>query len=313
MGRIVTPNPPSALIDAARLNLTQDWATIYAVPFFSNSLGAGAQGQASADTTAVFTFASGIASSLLVANSSPTTAVFSARVFSGRMSVRSVTLTAQAGTNRLEFKGYGPEDNLGSALDNVRLLSGSGSDAIVNGSFEDVTGLTKTSYGYVGIGAIPGWTDYVATTRLDVHQDTRFGVVPSDRASWLDTRGSAFADPNHPNNGNIHVYQDIPGLGAGTTHTLFFDYADDEDRGNRVEVIWNGAVQTVEGQTLINPVVERMIAQSVSVPPGDFVRLPIEKSMAVSSDIIQLKAEGDYSLSAHLSITVKTAAAFTIL
>lgn len=313
MGRIVTPRPPSTLIEAARLNLTQDWATIYAVPFFSNLLGAAGQSQASLDKVAVFTFATGIASSLLVANSSPTTAVFSARVFSGRMSTRSVTLTAQAGTNRLEFKGYGPEDNLGSAIDNVRLLSNSGSDPIVNGSFEDVTGLNKTGFGYQGNGAIPGWTDYVATTQLDIHQDTRFGVVPSDRASWLDTRGSATFDPDHPSNGNIHVYQDIPGLGAGTTHTLFFDYADDEDRGNRVQVIWNGAVQSVEGQTLINPVVERIIAQSVSVPPGEFVRLPIEKSMVVSSDIIQLRAEGDYSLAAHLSLTLKTAEAFTIL
>jgi|GEM_PF-6841843 len=313
MSRIVTPRPPSALIDAARLNLTQNWETIYAVPFFSNILGAAGQGQASADTGATFTFATGIASSLLVANSSLTPAVFSARVFSGRMSTRSVTLAAQAGANRLELKGYGPQDNLGGAMDNVRLLSSSGFDPIVNGSFEDVTGLTKTAYGYQGIGAIPGWTDYVATTRLDIHQDTRFGVVPADRYSWLDTRGSFTADPDHPAGGNIYVYQDIPSLGAGTTHTLLFDYADDEDRGNRVEVIWNGVVQEVGGQTLINPIVEHIIAQSVSVPPGDFVRLPIEKSMAASSDIIQLRAEGDFALAAHLSLTLKTAEAFTIL
>lgn len=316
MSRIVTPKPPSALIDASRMLLTQSWGTLYTVPFFSDTLGVpelGVLGQADADSGAVLTFATAITASLIVANSSITDATFSARVFSGRMSTRAVTIVAQAGTNRLAFKGFGPQDAYGAALDAVKLIGTSGVNQIVNGSFEDVTGLTRTQYGYLGIGAIPGWTDFVATTRLDVHQDTRFGVVPADRSSWLDTRGSFAAVPGHPNGGNIHAYQDIGSLAAGTSYTLYFDYADDVDRGNLLEVYWNNQILTIDGQTRISPIIERLVARDVLVPPGDFVRMSVEKSLMASSDNFQLRAEGDFALAAHLSLTLKTAEAFTIL
>jgi hypothetical protein len=299
--RIVTPLPPIGIIESARLNLTESWENLYTVPFYANT----------AEQFEGFVLASSSITSLLVGNESNVDGRFSVRVLSGRPSGKLKGLIAGPGTNRLEFKGYGPNDNVGAAIDSVKLLDSFGNDYIVNGSFEDVTGLTQTGYGYFGEGAIPGWTDYVPTTYLDIHQDTRLGVIPTDGISWLDTRG--FYDPAHPNGGNIHVYQDIPGLSSGSPYTLRFDFGDDGDRGNRIEVYWNGELLNIDGETQINPVKIYLLFQDVVVPPGDFASLEISKSLLNSSDNLQVKAENSSSMSAHLSINRKTQEAFSVL
>ena len=301
--RIVTPSPPISIIEAARLNLTESWADLYTVPFYADT----------AEQFEGFVFASSSITSLLVGNESNVDGLFSVRVLTGRPSTRLKGLIAGSGdgSNRLEFKGYGPNDNVGAAIDSVKLLDSSGNDYIVNGSFEDVTGLTQVGYGYFGEGAIPGWTDYVPTTYLDIHQDTRLGVVPTDGIGWLDTRG--FYDPAHPNGGNIHVYQDVAGLSNGTAYTLRFDYGDDGDRGNRLEVYWNGELVNIDGETQLNPVNIYLLFQNVVIPPGDFASLEISKSLLTSSDTIQVKAENSSSMSAHLSINRTTQENFSVL
>jgi len=111
-----------------------------------------------------------------------------------------------------------------------------GPNLIVNGSFEDTTGLTSTGYGFVGNGAISGWTE--ANGRpIDVHDDGRGGLPATDGSNWLDLEGSP---------GNNKVGQDVAGVVDGKTYKLVFDAGDAKDavshgpNENLVNVYWGG-------------------------------------------------------------------------
>ena len=208
----------------------------------------------------------------------------------------SLTLVAGSGngSDRLEFQGRGPEDNIGVGLDNVQLFAltpagelaaaqgapngddvidggegadqifgnggddtitgGAGNDTIfgdfgtelsgtpdlnqiVNGSFEDVSGLTSTFYGFVGTGSIPGWTTSDPNDEIDIHNDSRDGQVATDGANWLDLEASP---------GNIRIGQDVQGLVAGEAYELTFDVSDggslpfDGPDENLLNVYWGG-------------------------------------------------------------------------
>ena len=208
----------------------------------------------------------------------------------------SLTLVAGSGngSDRLEFQGRGPEDNIGVGLDNVQLFAltpagemaaaqgvpngddvidggegadqifgnggndtitgGEGNDTIfgdfgsgasgagdlnqiMNGSFEDVSGLTSTFYGFVGTGSIPGWTTSDPNDEIDIHNDGRDGQVATDGANWLDLEASP---------GNIRIGQDVQGLVAGEGYELTFDVSDggslpfDGPDENLLNVYWGG-------------------------------------------------------------------------
>lgn len=109
---------------------------------------------------------------------------------------------------------------------------------IVNGSFENVSGLTQTSYGYVGDGVIPGWTSTSTVNDMDIHNDGRHGIEATDGQNWLDLDASP---------GNIRVGQDVQGLTDGQTYELSFDVNDSPEKTsvdgpdeNIVKVYWNG-------------------------------------------------------------------------
>ncbi len=118
---------------------------------------------------------------------------------------------------------------LGSANKTVHNL-------IVNGSFEDVTGLTKTLYGYVGNAAIPGWND-TRGLELDVHTDNRGGVKPTDGIKWLDLEATP---------GNNLVGQNVQGVTTGEIYKLSFSAGDianandNKSNDNAVTVYWGG-------------------------------------------------------------------------
>ncbi|QQA43993.1 Hint domain-containing protein [Pelagovum pacificum] len=105
-------------------------------------------------------------------------------------------------------------------------------DLIVNGSFEDFTGVTDTAYGGVATGSIIGWTSYDPNNTFDLHDDGKGNTYATDGTHTLDMGGS----PN-----NLHVYQDIPGVMEGETYDLSFDAGDlDFTANNILEVYWNG-------------------------------------------------------------------------
>src|SRR6056297_1905244 len=147
--------------------------------------------------------------------------------------------------------GEGGDDSIVGGADSDSLVGGSGDDTIdavsgggsatgpnliVHGSFEDTSGMTPTGYGFVGAGAIPGWTDASGET-IDIHDDGRGNVDPTDGTNWLDLEASP---------GNNRVGQDVAGVSDGQSYLLTFDAGDSSskpDTGageNLIKVYWGG-------------------------------------------------------------------------
>ena len=161
--------------------------------------------------------------------------------------------TVKAGeANDLVFGGTGNDHIYGGNGDDT-LIGGSGSDTIygdagcdviygggangladnliVNGSFENVTGLSKTGYGYVGTGGVPSWTAVHNTDKIDIHNDNRGGIKPTDGKNWLDLEATP---------GNVRVGQTVPGVVTGQPYVLAFDAGDLACGGNGVNIYWGG-------------------------------------------------------------------------
>lgn len=143
------------------------------------------------------------------------------------------TITNRAGKESAQSNGLNVEitaDDGGN--------TNNGDNLIINGSFEDTTGMSEQEYGYQGGGVIPGWTDKDGY-RIDVHNDNRGDVHATDGNNWLDLGGV------HANN---HVVQTINGVEADQSYQLTFDVADiqtaeDGQAGdNTLTVIWGGEV-----------------------------------------------------------------------
>ncbi len=133
--------------------------------------------------------------------------------------------------------GLGEDDIRGGTGDDT-LYGGTGGtvrDLIVNGSFEDTTGTAETGYGHVGTGGVPGWTTNDPSQEVDIHDDSRGGVAPTDGTNWLDMAASP---------GNFVIGQDIQGVIAGESYTLSFNAGDANDIDpadqNTFDVYWNG-------------------------------------------------------------------------
>lgn len=131
-----------------------------------------------------------------------------------------------------------------------------GPNLIVNGSFEDTTGLTTTGYGFVGEGSLPGWTEDNGE-QIDVHSDGRGGVDASDGANWLDLSAS-------PSIGSVG--QDVGGLTDGNSYQLSFDAADGANLPggeNLIEVYWGGELVAT-----IDPASNQMETYTYTVQGG---------------------------------------------
>ncbi|MEJ1996753.1 MAG: Hint domain-containing protein [Maritimibacter sp.] len=105
-------------------------------------------------------------------------------------------------------------------------------DLITNGSFEDTSGMDETSYGYKGVGGFNGWTSTDPNLAVDVHDDDRDGVEPTDGDNWLDLDATP---------GNVSIYQDVEGAVEGAEYTLTFSAGESTVApGNVFEVWWGG-------------------------------------------------------------------------
>ena len=119
---------------------------------------------------------------------------------------------------------------------------------VVNGSFEDTTGMTETGFGFTSrTGQVPGWTWFSGSLvpspdgqggKVDVVNSEIGGVTASEGNNYLDLEGNA---------DNIQLGQDIQGMVDGETYRLGFDINDSLDKTqfdvpeeNRVLVWWNG-------------------------------------------------------------------------
>ncbi len=130
---------------------------------------------------------------------------------------------------------------------------------IVNGSFEDVSGLSATTFGYVGYGSVPGWTTASPNGEIDIHGDGRGGVLPTDGQYWADLEGT----PD-----NITLGQDIQGVEDGKLYHLSFSAGDRLTDNNTFQVIWNGEVVDVKGAEILDPVNGDMQTYQVTLVGG---------------------------------------------
>ena len=116
---------------------------------------------------------------------------------------------------------------------------------VVNGSFEDTTGMTETGWGFKAPqGNVPGWQAYLGSLTgpgsfpIDIVNSEIGGVTASEGNNYLDLEGNA---------DNIQIAQEIQGMVDGETYRLGFDINDSLDKTqfdvpaeNRVQVYWNG-------------------------------------------------------------------------
>jgi autotransporter passenger strand-loop-strand repeat protein len=112
-----------------------------------------------------------------------------------------------------------------------------GTDLIVNGGFEDVTGLDVAANGWGWLsasGTIPGWTDTTGN-RAEVHKDTQNGVSAREGTKYFDLDG---------NGHNASLTQQISRVEDGATYQLTFSIADADGTttDDGVRVLWNGQV-----------------------------------------------------------------------
>jgi Ca2+-binding RTX toxin-like protein len=152
------------------------------------------------------------------------------------------TIDGGLGSDTL-YGGTGNDDIFGGAGDDTIVaddFSATGPNLIVNGSFEDTTGMTQTWFGVSGSGGTaPGWTDANGSS-VEFHADGRGGLTATDGAYWLDLE----ADPGQ----NSSISQTIAGAQDGEVYILTFDAGDLSDANdgtaldNQLQVIWNGEV-----------------------------------------------------------------------
>jgi len=173
------------------------------------------------------------------------------------------TIKGRAGDD-LIHGGAGNDDIRGNAGDDILFGDGANSQAevvnlIQNGSFEDVSGLDPTTYGYVGNGSVPGWTTADPAHQIDIHGDARGGVQPADGQYWADLEATP---------GNIVLGQDVQGVADGEKYLLTFSAGDRITDTNTFEVVWNGEPVDIKGQEIIDPVNGAMQQYSVVLTGG---------------------------------------------
>ncbi|MGK7652144.1 Hint domain-containing protein [Roseovarius sp. B08] len=149
-------------------------------------------------------------------------------------------LDGEAGTDHIQ--GGAGADTISGGAGNDRIASddftATGPNLIVNGSFEDTTGMTAASFGHQGTGgSIPGWTDSGGNS-VDYHNDGRGGLSATDGANWLDMEGGGGQQ--------LAISQTVAGLQPDDVYQLSFDIGDKSDGNdgtaldNTVDVYWNG-------------------------------------------------------------------------
>ena len=140
------------------------------------------------------------------------------------------TLNASAATSSVVAAGGAGSDTMSGGTGGDLLIGdGQYTNLIQNGSFENTTGMTVTSWGYRGDDATaPGGWYTGAGGVIDVHH-TGSGAA-SDGTNWLDMEAVAEIDT---------VSQAVQGVIDGQPYTLRFD-AIDAIGNNAVNVFWNG-------------------------------------------------------------------------
>jgi len=84
-------------------------------------------------------------------------------------------------------------------------------------SFDDVTGLTRTGWGWRAVGSYGGWTASGDTNHIEIVESGHRGVHSPDGKNWVDLDASP---------GNLRLAHDLDQLEAGREYRLKFNAAD---------------------------------------------------------------------------------------
>lgn len=115
---------------------------------------------------------------------------------------------------------------------NVHEIHSSLDNYLVNGDFDDVTGMTPTSWGYKS-PALQGWTS-LNGLQFELHNSGWQGVYSINGDYWLDTNASP---------GAMDIQQYVTGLIPGAVYKLTLFAGDrDADLDGKAMVFWNGSL-----------------------------------------------------------------------
>ena len=200
----------------------------------------------------------------------------------------------------------------GPSMDNVRLLDGLGNNAVANGSFEVTTGLTATSYGY--IGTPNGWTvtnGLGAPQQIKVYTNNKRGVVATSGIAWVDMLGGGSLADSLTLPFQRRLTQAVAGLTPGDTYTLRFDAALMALASGGISVLWNGDLVTLTsplgttGITLASPVDIRTVVSNISVAAGATADLSLDKAILRGGNLLQVRSvNADCDVTASYVLTV---------
>ena len=181
-----------------------------------------------------------------------------------------------------------------TGVDNVRLFNPQGANLVVNGSFEDTTGLTRESFGFTAINEIPGWfsdrPEGVLQERIYLVNRRFANAFPTDGALYHDPVGQSIAgDPLRAVNSSL-LRQNFDDLVEGETYRLEIDITSSQDSDIGVQVLWNGVF--VEPVVDSLPIIDEKNLLSISLSPGQSVQAPLDKHILVYGDTLQARASG---------------------
>lgn len=106
---------------------------------------------------------------------------------------------------------------------------------LVNGDFDDVTGMSSTSYGYFS-NSIEGWEEVSGNNlSFELHNNGHQGMGSVNGGFWIDTNASP---------GALTLAQDVTGLEDGNVYKITLFAGDrDPDLDGEADVYWNGILK----------------------------------------------------------------------
>lgn len=109
------------------------------------------------------------------------------------------------------------------------------SNYLVNGDFDDVTGMGATSWGFFSYD-IEGWEEVSGNNRpFEIHYSGHQGMSSINGGFWLDTNASP---------GGLTIAQYVQGLTPGMVYKITLYAGDrDADLDGSADVYWNGILK----------------------------------------------------------------------
>jgi WD40 repeat protein len=189
-------------------------------------------------------------------------------------------LLAQSGFDRM----YPP-----TGVDNIRLLDDEGENVVVNGSFEDMTGATRESFGFTAINEIPGWfVDSPDGARVFFPSERFVDARPTDGVVYLDMVAQSL-DPFGDNSPQLR--QNFNDLVPGATYRLALDVTASRGSLIGVRVLWNGTPVAIDGSSNL-PVTKNRPILRATLQPGESANVDLARHMLVYGDQLQAQASG---------------------